>query len=226
MNLEEARETIRTVDEKMAELFVARMEAVRDVAAYKRERGLPIEDKEQEARVLQGRGELVEDAEMRSFYLQFLQDTMDVSKRWQHHLMNGTRVAYSGVEGAFAHIAARRLFPDAEHVSYLSFEEAYESVVSGECDVVVLPIENSQAGEVGQVLDLIQMLAGSGLDAKIIAASFKNVYQVHQLITAGIQAVTVAPDVVWNMVKHPSTQIAVDEFVDAWDAAFGRRTFA
>ena len=79
---------------------------------------------------------------------------------------------------------------------------------------------------IGQVLDLLQMLAGSGLEAKVIAASFKNVYQVHQLITAGIQAVTVAPDVVWNMVKFPSTQIAVDEFNDAWEAAFGRRTFA
>ena len=79
---------------------------------------------------------------------------------------------------------------------------------------------------IGQVLDLIQMLAGTGLDAKIIAASFKNVYQVHQLITAGIQAVTLPPDIVWSMVKHPSTRIAVDEFVDAWEASYGRRTFA
>ncbi|MBQ9621424.1 MAG: fructose-6-phosphate aldolase [Atopobiaceae bacterium] len=78
---------------------------------------------------------------------------------------------------------------------------------------------------VGQVLDLLQMLAGSGLEAKVIAASFKNVYQVHQLIAAGIQAVTLPPDIAWAMVKHPSTQIAVDEFIDAWEAAFGRRSF-
>ena len=78
---------------------------------------------------------------------------------------------------------------------------------------------------IGQVLDLVQMLAGSGLPAKIIAASFKNVYQVHQLICAGAHAVTVAPDIVWSMLRHPSTQIAVDEFNDAWEASFGRRTF-
>ena len=78
---------------------------------------------------------------------------------------------------------------------------------------------------VGQALDLLQMLAGSGLEAKVIAASFKNVYQVHQLIAAGIQAVTLPPDIAWAMVKHPSTQIAVDEFNDAWEAAFGRRSF-
>lgn len=77
---------------------------------------------------------------------------------------------------------------------------------------------------VGQVLDLIQMLAGAGLGSKIIAASFKNVYQVHQLLTAGIHAVTVAPEVVRAMVEHPSTRIAVDEFAAAWESSFNRRT--
>ena len=152
MDLQESREVIRQVDEEMAKLFVKRMEAVRSVAAYKKERGLPIEDKEQEARVIKGRSALVEDPELRSFYVNFLQDTMDVSKRWQHYLMEGLRVAYSGVEGAFAHIAAGRIFPDGELESYPSFESAYEAVEKGECDVAVLPIENSFAGEVGQVL--------------------------------------------------------------------------
>ena len=155
MDLQESREVIRQVDEEMAKLFVKRMEAVRSVAAYKKERGLPIEDKEQEARVIKGRSALVEDPELRSFYVNFLQDTMDVSKRWQHYLMEGLRVAYSGVEGAFAHIAAGRIFPDGELESYPSFESAYEAVEKGECDVAVLPIENSFAGEVGQVLDLM-----------------------------------------------------------------------
>ena len=155
MDLQESREVIRQVDEEMAKLFVKRMEAVRSVAAYKKERGLPIEDKEQEARVIKGRSALVGDPELRSFYVNFLQDTMDVSKRWQHYLMEGLRVAYSGVEGAFAHIAAGRIFPDGELESYPSFESAYEAVEKGECDVAVLPIENSFAGEVGQVLDLM-----------------------------------------------------------------------
>ena len=155
MDLQESREVIRQVDEEMAKLFVKRMEAVRSIAAYKNERGIPIEDKDQEARVIKGRSVLVEDPELRSFYVNFLQDTMDVSKRWQHYLMKGLKVAYSGVEGAFAHIAAGRIFPDGELASYPSFESAYEAVEKGECDVAVLPIENSFAGEVGQVLDLM-----------------------------------------------------------------------
>ena len=159
MNLTEARDEIARVDDQMAELFVRRMEAVRDIATYKREHGMPIEDKAQEARIIERCGTLVHDEQMRSFYVQFLQNTMDVSKRWQHRLMEGMRVAYCGVEGAFAHIATTRIFPDAFAVPYASFEEAYAAVESGTCDTVVLPMENSRTGEVGQVLDL--MYSGS-----------------------------------------------------------------
>ncbi len=65
------------------------------------------------------------------------------------------KIAYSGIEGAFAHVAARRLFPDALHVSHGSFKEAYDAVVSGECDMAVLPVENSYAGPVKDVHELL-----------------------------------------------------------------------
>ena len=68
------------------------------------------------------------------------------------------RIAYSGIEGSFASIAVGRLFPEAEKRACHSFREAYEKVVDGSCDAAVLPIENSYAGEVGQVSDL--MFAG------------------------------------------------------------------
>ena len=77
-----------------------------------------------------------------------------------------------------------------------------------------------------QVADLQRMLANYGLGAKICAASFKNALQVHELLCLGVGSVTVPPEVVWTMVKHPSTQIAVDEFNAAWEQSFGRRTFA
>lgn len=77
-----------------------------------------------------------------------------------------------------------------------------------------------------QVEDLLAMLAMNDMGAKVVAASFKNVGQVHRCIAAGIQAVTVAPDVVRAMVGHPGTQAAVDQFSGAWHQAFGRDTFA
>lgn len=76
---------------------------------------------------------------------------------------------------------------------------------------------------IGQVLDLLQMLETQGFEnTKVIAASFKNVEQVHALIAAGIQSVTVPPEVVFTMIDHPGTKIAVDEFSVAWQEAYGR----
>ena len=65
------------------------------------------------------------------------------------------KIAYSGIEGAFAYIAARRVFPDEELVSFPDFHSAYMAAEKGECDYAVLPIENSYAGEVGQVTDMM-----------------------------------------------------------------------
>lgn len=153
--LDKARETINRIDREMAGLFSERMKAVRDVAAFKQERGLPIFDAEREKAVLARNAERYPDEETRPFYVSFLQDTMDISKRYQHRLLEGVHVAYSGVEGAFAEIAARRIFPDATHTGYPDFAAAYRAVVNGECECAVLPIENSYAGVVGQVVDLI-----------------------------------------------------------------------
>ncbi len=69
--------------------------------------------------------------------------------------MSGLKIAYSGIEGAFAHIVARRLFPEEGFFSYKSFRKTYEAVESGECDMAVLPIENSYSGEVNDVMDML-----------------------------------------------------------------------
>lgn len=154
-DLEQARVEIRNADEQIAFYFQKRMEAVRDVAQYKKERGLAIYDEQQEKRVIERNLQYVTDEEIKPYYLHFLEHTMGVSRQFQHYLMNGTRIAYSGVEGAFAHIASKKLFPDGTLVSFGSFEAAYNAVVAGACDHAVLPIENSYQGEVGQVMDLI-----------------------------------------------------------------------
>ncbi|MCD7768446.1 MAG: chorismate mutase [Oscillospiraceae bacterium] len=159
MNLEEARNEIRAADAEMAAQFLRRMHAVKEVAAYKREHGLPVFDREQEERVVHRSLEWIDDSELRDYFVEFLQNTMTVSRRYQHRLMDGMRIAYSGVEGAFAHIAAKRIFPGGTPMSYPSFEEAYNAVSCGDYDCAVLPMENSYAGEVGQVMDL--MFSGS-----------------------------------------------------------------
>ena len=80
---------------------------------------------------------------------------MAVSREYQRSLLSGIRAAYCGVEGAFAQIAAKHIYADCEAKAYPSFAAAYAAVEEGECEVAVLPIENSSAGEIGQVVDLI-----------------------------------------------------------------------
>lgn len=76
------------------------------------------------------------------------------------------------------------------------------------------------------VRELQEMLELNQLPSTICAASFKNGSQVHELIRAGVGAVTVPPDVVYAMLDHPGTKVAVDEFSAAWSATFGRTTLS
>ncbi len=152
--LDDARKIINEVDEKIAELFEKRMYAAKMVAQYKQERGLPIYDGAREKQVIEKNSAYIKDDNLRSYYISFQQGVMDISKAYQHRLLEGMRVAYSGVPGAFAEIAAKKAFPDASPVPYADFAGAYDAVVRGECDCAMLPIENSLGGDVGQVMDL------------------------------------------------------------------------
>ena len=153
-DLEKAREIISAVDAEMAVLFEKRMNAARLVAAYKQQNGLPVFDGAREQLLLEKGSARITDEALRSYYVSFLQHTMDVSKSFQHRLLEGMKVAYSGVPGAFAQIAAGRIFPDAMALPYSDFAAAYKAVENDECDCAVLPIENSYNGDVGQVMDL------------------------------------------------------------------------
>ncbi len=152
--LKNAREKINKIDKEMAELFCQRMDAVRNVAEYKKERGLPILDSTREEEVILKNSAYVEDQDLRSYYINFLRNNMEISRNYQNMLNSGIRVAFSGVEGAFAQVAAHKIFEKCVSVPYDSFKSAYESVVKGECDCVLLPLENSYNGDVGQVMDI------------------------------------------------------------------------
>ncbi len=149
-----AREIINTADKEMAHLFEMRMDAVKTIARYKQENGLPVDDIKRESEIINRNSLYIENDEYRSYYISFLENNIKISKAMQHRLLEGMRVAYSGTEGAFANIAARRIFPDARCMPYGDFKAAYRAVEKGECDCAILPIENSFNGDVESVLDL------------------------------------------------------------------------
>ena len=202
--LNEARETIRRVDAEMAELFRQRMAAAKLVAAYKKDHGLPILDAAQEQRVLERCLPLVPETELRDYYTRFVQGLMDLSKRYQRFLTEGRRVAYSGVPGAFAYIAAERIFPDALLISCPSFQDAYAAVEKGECDSAVIPIENSYAGDVGPVIDLM-------FEGRLFVSGVYSIPIMQNLL--GVPGSSAAQ--VRRVVSHPQALRQCEEYIRA-----------
>ncbi len=70
------------------------------------------------------------------------------------------RVAFQGVPGAFSHEACLASVPEAEAVAFRTFDEAFRAVRTGACALGFVPVENSTAGPVP---DVVRLLPGSGL---------------------------------------------------------------
>ena len=140
---------------------------------------------------------------MLCYYIEYIKSMMSISRAYQYRMQNGLKVAYSGVEGAFAHIAAGRIFPESDLISCKDFKAAYDSVVNGENDVAVLPIENSYAGEVGQTMDLI--FSGS--------LYISGIYEleIHQNLL-GVPGATVSD--VKKVISHPQALSQCHEYTE------------
>ena len=127
-DINKARQEINEIDGKMAELFCRRMDAVKEVGQYKKERGLPIFNFERERQVISEGAKRIDSPDYRDYYVNFIEYVMELSKRYQSRLMDGMKIAYSGVEGAFSNIAAKKIFKNGIPLPYPDFKSAYEAV--------------------------------------------------------------------------------------------------
>lgn len=99
--LENARKVISEADKAIAELFEKRMTAVRAVAEYKRERGLPVPDEAREAALIEKNSGYIVDSEIKEYYVDFHKYAMKVSRDFQHKLIDGAGTECGGTaEGA------------------------------------------------------------------------------------------------------------------------------
>lgn len=201
--LKKIRNRITETDDKMAELFRQRMELVRQVGEYKKENALPVYDPERERQVLMMGADRIEDPNIRAHYMNFLESVMAIARRYQGTILEGLKVAYSGTEGAFAHIAACRIFPTARKIAYNGFKKAYEAVESGECDCAVLPVENSFAGDVDQVNDL--MFSGT-----LFINGMYDLAVTHDLL--GLEGATIKD--IRTVVSHPQALSQCAAFIE------------
>ena len=154
-DLNETREQINKIDAEMTKLFCDRMKLCKDVAEFKKANSMPILDASREEAIINNNLRLIDDEELKPYYVNYIKNFLNVSKEYQRSLLTGLKVSYSGIEGAYGYIAASRMYPNCELISNSNFTQAFKSVENGTSDRAVLPIENSFAGDVGEVMDLI-----------------------------------------------------------------------
>lgn len=171
MDLHEIRRDIDRIDNQMKQLFLQRMEVSGRVAEAKMKTGDSILKPEREKQVIE---RLTDDVpeNLRTEYTAFLKKLMMVSRKYQYHAtLQATdcyhipyiqqeplveRVCYAGVPGSYGEAAAKALYPEAQLENRRTFEEVFQAVAKDEQLVGVVPMENSTAGTVDEVYDLLQ----------------------------------------------------------------------
>lgn len=84
-------------------------------------------------------------------------------------------------------------------------------------------LDNIDSDGIRVVEEIVNCLDHFGIDCKVLAASFKNTQQVHGAVRVGCHAVTVAPEVLYNLINHPLTDIAVENFNKDWEGVYGKK---
>ena len=171
MALEEIRKEIDRIDKQLLALFGQRMACAKKVAEIKAEKGLPVLNPQREeeilARVAREGGEFGGAARV------IFSTLMEVSRACQHELLQdggalrsllegaqyqlpaGGRVACPGVPDSYSHHAAECFFPGVTPVFYPEFRDVFQAVEQDEAEWGVVPVENSTAGSVVEVYDLL-----------------------------------------------------------------------
>ena len=176
MDLTQIREEINRVDDQLVKLFVERMELASQVAAYKKEHNMPIYVPAREREILKKVSEIAGDEFGRYTRLLYA-NIMDLSRSYQGKqnrtandlsesitsaIENTPRlfpqeamVACQGVEGAYSQIACEKIFQNPFIMYFKNFEGVFNAIEQGLCRYGILPIENSTAGSVNKVYDLM-----------------------------------------------------------------------
>jgi len=181
MNLDDLRVEIDSVDEELIELFMKRMDIALQVAEYKKEHNLPVLNTQREREILNKVSDKVSEkagAELDTYARVFFSTLLDVSRSRQNLFLSGessltqralkamketpvlfpekATVACQGIEGAYSQFASEKIFKLPSIMYFNTFENVFSAVEKGLCQYGILPIENSSAGSVGEVYDLMK----------------------------------------------------------------------
>lgn len=174
-SLEELRKELDRVDDNIVRLYEERMELCRQVAEYKIESGRKVLDKEREKDKLAAVESKVSGAFNKKGIREIFEQLMSISRKLQYQEIarRGTsgrlpfirmdrldtdeaRIVFPGTEGSYTQAAMKKYFGEKINTFHVAtFREALEAMEEGTADFAVLPIENSSAGAVNEVYDLL-----------------------------------------------------------------------
>ena len=176
MELTELRDRIDEIDRQLVDLFIRRMNTSAEVAEYKRQHGMKVLDPSRERALLNKISELSGE-EFEEYSRTLYSTILELSRSYQHKKLDGesslyreitdalentpklfperATVACQGVEGAYAQIATEKLFRAPNIMFFSSWEKVFSAIEAGLCRYAVIPIENSTAGSVKKVYDLM-----------------------------------------------------------------------
>lgn len=174
-SLQELREQLDEIDSQIVELYQKRMEVCGKVGEYKVATGKKVFDKQREKEKLASVTEYVTDEFHKKGLTELFEQLMSMSRKLQYQLltkrgamgrlpfigvealdMEEARIVFQGTEGAYSQAAMKKYFGDnINGFRVQTFRDAMEAIEDGYADFAVLPIENSSAGAVNEVYDLL-----------------------------------------------------------------------
>lgn len=176
MNLEELRAEIDAIDDNLLQDFAQRMNVVGQIGLEKKSEGLPTLDPAREREKL---ADIVTKLppEMEQYGYTLWSMLFEISRSYQSSLNPqpsalrkdieraiadtqplfppAATVACQGVEGAYSQLACEKLFKHPQVMYFKTFESVFSAIENGFCDYAVLPLENSTAGSVKEIYDLM-----------------------------------------------------------------------
>ena len=175
IDLQHLRDQLDDIDGQIVHLYEKRMDICREVVEYKIENGKQVLDKEREKSKLQTLKAMASNDFYRHGVEELFEQIMSMSRKLQYQLLSkrgvigrlpfmevdslkqlSARVVFQGVEGANSEAAMRAYFGDQVNSFHVeSFRDAMEAIEEGMADFAVLPIENSSAGIVSSIYDLL-----------------------------------------------------------------------
>ena len=176
MDLKELRGQIDEIDDQLVKLFCQRMDIAAQVAQYKKEQGLPILMPAREREKLQDVSQKA-GPEMAGYTRTLYTMLFELSRSYQSKIFGGSQALYNsitkaidstpklfpqsamvacqGVEGAYSQLACEKIFANPMIMYFKTFDGVFQAIDQGLCQYGILPIENSTAGSVTKVYDLM-----------------------------------------------------------------------